>query len=437
MSLFEHICKRVQHGAIPFSEFMQEALYAPNLGYYTAGLQKLGPGGDFITAPELTPLFGKTLANQCQQVLVELDAPIVFEFGAGSGRLCVDLLTHLEHLNSLPFEYHILEVSSNLRHRQEELIQLEIPHLANKIRWLSTWPAQPFNGVVIANEVLDAMPVERFLQTSDGLLDSYVALNEEAYQFLLANIEKGLRTGNPSSALRAPSPHVWGEGNNEEGLLEKGLRTGSPSSALRAPSPHVWGEGNNEEGLLREVFKPSTNPRLLAHVQTVLPPDLFPYQSEANLFIDDWLQQCHAMLNKGAVFLLDYGFPRHEYYHPDRHHGTLMCHYRHLAHTNPLIHIGEQDITAHVDFTHVADAAVAAGFHVAGYTNQASFLLSNGLLNCLAEIVDERERVNSQQAVKQLIQPNEMGELFKVIALTKQLDLALNGFQLHDKRVSL
>lgn len=369
MSLFERICNRVQQGAIPFSEFMQEALYAPYLGYYTAGLQKFGLGGDFITAPELTPLFGKTLANQCQQVLSVLTDPIIFEFGAGSGRLCVDLLTHLEHLNGLPMEYHILEVSGNLKHRQQELIQLDIPHLANKIRWLSSWPDRPFNGVVIANEILDAMPVARFLQTEDDLLESFITLNDK--------------------------------------------------------------------GLLEEVFKPSTDSRLLAHVSRVLSHDLFPFQSEANLFIDDWLKQCYAMLNQGAMFLLDYGFPRHEYYHPDRHQGTLMCHYRHLAHTNPLIHLGEQDITAHVDFTHVADAAVSAGFHVAGYTNQASFLLANGLLDCLSGPVDERERVNNQQAVKQLIQPNEMGELFKVMALTKQLDLALTGFQLNDKRMSL
>lgn len=348
---------------------MQEALYAPSLGYYTAGLQKFGLDGDFITAPELTPLFGKTLANQCQQVLSELDTPIVFEFGAGSGRLCVDLLTQLEKLHCLPIEYHILEISNSLKHRQKELIQREIPQFANKVRWLSSWPMEPFNGVVLANEVLDAMPVARFLQTANGLLESYVTLNEK--------------------------------------------------------------------GVLEEVFKPSTDPRLFAHVQTVLSKNLFPYQSEVNLFIDGWLQQCHTMLHQGAVFLLDYGFPRHEYYHPDRHQGTLMCHFRHLAHTNPLTHIGEQDITAHVDFTHVADASVSAGFHVAGYTNQASFLLANGLLNLLSEIADEHELVKSQQAVKQLIQPNEMGELFKVMALTKDLDLALNGFQLHDKRMSL
>ena len=370
MSLFQHLCERlVQQGAMRFSEFMQEALYAPGLGYYTAGLQKFGAGGDFVTAPELTPLFGKTLANQCQQVLSELTNPIIFEFGAGSGRLCVDLLMHLETLNCMPDEYHILEVSHDLRHRQEALIQLEIPHLINNIRWLTAWPEKSFNGVVIANEVLDAMPVSRFLQTSQELLESYIILNDK--------------------------------------------------------------------GALEEVYQACTDPRLLAHVHTVLSPDVFPYQSEANLFIDDWIQQCYAMLDQGVVFLLDYGFPRHEYYHPDRHQGTLMCHYHHQAHTNPLAHIGEQDITAHVDFTHVADAAVAAGFHVAGYTNQASFLLANGLLSLLSDIENERERVKCQQAVKQLIQPNEMGELFKVIALTKQFDLTLNGFQLHDKRVSL
>lgn len=370
MSLFNSLCERIQqNGAMPFTEFMQEALYAPNFGYYTTELQKFGMGGDFITAPELTPLFGHTLANQCQQVLNELVDPIIFEFGAGSGRLCVDILTQLEHMNCLPNTYHILEVSGNLRQRQQALIQLEIPHLADKVQWLSSWPARPFNGVVIANEVLDAMPITRFLQTAEGLLESYVTLNEH--------------------------------------------------------------------GELEEIFKPATDERLAAHVHAVLSPDLMPYLSEVNLFIDDWLQQCHNMLEKGAVFLLDYGFPRHEYYHPDRHQGTLMCHYHHQAHTNPLAHPGEQDITAHVDFTHVADAAVAAGFHVAGYTNQASFLLGNGLLSLLSEITDERTRMNQQQAVKKLIQPNEMGELFKVIALTKQLDMDLNGFQLYDKRVSL
>ena len=370
MSLLNSICAQLrQQGPIPFTDFMHQALYTPNLGYYSAGSQKFGVGGDFITAPELTPLFGQTLANQCQLVLMTLDYPLVFEFGAGSGRLCVDILTHLERLDCLPYEYHILEVSGHLQHRQQALIQQMTPHLADRVKWLSSWPSKPFSGVVIANEVLDAMPVHRFMQTKDGVLESYIAVNSE--------------------------------------------------------------------GALEEIFKPSTHERLIHHVHTVLPRELYPYQSEVNLFIDDWLRQCHAMLSRGAFFIIDYGFPRHEYYHPERHSGTLMCHYHHRAHTNPLLHVGEQDITAHVDFTHVAEAAYDAGFHVAGYTNQASFLLANGLLSLLAGIENERQRINSQQAVKQLVQPSEMGELFKVIALTKGIDAPLNGFQLQDKRASL
>ena len=370
MSLFDLIAAQLrQKGDIPFVDFMHQVLYTPNLGYYSAGSQQFGVDGDFITAPELTPLFGQTLANQCQQVMSHVEAPLLFEFGAGSGQLCVDMLTHLEALHCLPRAYHILEVSGHLQRRQQELIHTKIPHLADKVKWLTHWPTEPFNGVMIANEVLDAMPVHRFLKTKDQVLESYVSLDPK--------------------------------------------------------------------GALHEKFKPCVNPRLLTYVEAALPGDLYPYQSEANLFIDDWFHECHRMLQRGAFFILDYGFPRHEYYHPDRDQGTLMCHYRHQAHTNPFLHLGEQDITAHVDFTHVAEAAHAAGFHVAGYTNQASFLLANGLLSLLTGVENEQAQIRSQQAVKQLLQPNEMGELFKVIALTKQLDLPLNGFQLQDKRVSL
>lgn len=369
MSLLERIREQIiQQGYLSFTDFMQQALYTPNLGYYTSGLQKFGVGGDFITAPELTPLFGFALANQCEQILKELDNPVVFEFGAGSGRLCVDILTQLEHLNCLPAEYHILELSAHLKQRQQALILHNIPHLFDRVRWLSTWPTVAFEGVVVANEVLDAMPVMRFLQTAETVLESVIVLNQDKE--------------------------------------------------------------------LTEKFIPCTNAKLLTHVHNILPCDWYPYQSEANLFIDDWLKQCFGMLHKGALLLLDYGYPRHEFYHPDRCHGTLMCHYQHRSHTNPLLHIGEQDITAHVDFTQVAEAGFAAGFHVAGFTNQASFLLANGLLSCLADIA-EKERIAAQQAVKILTQPHEMGELFKVIALTKAFDVSLNGFLLQDKRSSL
>ncbi|KTD34570.1 class I SAM-dependent methyltransferase [Legionella israelensis] len=353
----------------PFVDYMQQALYAPGLGYYSSGSAKLGKAGDFITAPELTPLFGYTLANQCRQIFTHLHSPCLFEFGAGTGQLCVDLLSGLEKLNSLPERYFILDVSASLRQRQQALIEEKIPTLAGRVEWLTEWPKTPFNGVAIANEVLDAMPVHRFMQTADGLLESFIHLDEN------------------------------------DRLVER--------------------------------FQPCADERLTAYVKKVLPVSRCPYLSEVNLFMEGWLKECYSMLNQGALLIIDYGFPRHEYYHPDRNQGTIMCHYHHRAHSDFLAHPGEQDITAHVDFTHVAEAAFDAGFHVAGYTNQASFLLANGLLTLMSEADSDRKRLAMSQAAKQLLQPSEMGELFKVIALSKHLKTELSGFQLNDKRASL
>ena len=370
MSILQTLQRHLNQGqAIPFAEFMHLALYTPEHGYYSSCLPKLGKQGDFITAPELSPLFGKTLANQCRQVFNMLDSPVLFEFGAGTGALCVALLEQLEVLGSLPEHYYILEVSAHLRHRQNELVQQKIPHLLPRITWLDQWPDTPFNGVVLANEVLDAMPVHRFMKTDQGIMESYVAFNEQ--------------------------------------------------------------------NQLVEVFKPCQNQRLLEYINQRLVISSVPYLSEVNLFIDDWVLKNYHMLNQGVVFLIDYGFPRQEYYHPDRNQGTLMCHYQHRSHPNPLMHPGEQDITAHVDFTHVAEAAQQAGFHVAGYTNQASFLLANDLLGLLGDLDNNREQINAKQVIKQLTHPSEMGELFKVIALSKKINSALNGFQLQDKRVTL
>ena len=364
--LHAHILKK---GKISFMEFMHHALYAPNIGYYSADRTQLGIKGDFITAPELTPLFGATLANQCRDILHLLKKPIILEFGAGTGRLCVDLLKALDHLNCLPSEYHIIEVSPSLKAKQQALISQEIPALAPRVRWLSTWPEQPFTGMILANEVLDAMPVHRFLKTENELFESMINFN--------AN------------------------------------------------------------GALEENFEPCTNPRLIKHLQKALNHIHTPYCSEANLFIEGWLKQCYGSLSEGAVILIDYGFPQHEYYHPDRTQGTLMCHHQQRSHTHVLKNPGEEDITAHVDFTHVAEAGFDAGFHIAGFTNQASFLLASGLLNLAQTITDERSRLNAQQGIKILTHPSEMGELFKVMILTKKLDIPLIGFQYHDKRASL
>jgi SAM-dependent MidA family methyltransferase len=366
MNFIDYFKQRwLKNGDVPFVTFMHDALYAPNVGYYSSGLQILGQRGDFVTAPELTPLFGQTLARFCQPILADLPHPVIFEFGAGSGALCVDILKHLQTLNALPDEYLILEVSGHLKARQQAHVREALPDFFPRVKWLNQWPDMPFNGIVLANEVLDAMPVHRFLQTSERLLESYV--------------------------------------------------------------------GFNDMQQLKEIFKPCTNERLMAYVTDVLTKDTVPYLSEANLFVDDWLAQCYAMLNQGVVLMIDYGFPRHEYYHPDRHQGTLMCHYQHFAHSDILANPGEQDITAHVDFTQVAFAADKAGFRVAGYTNQAAFLLSNGLL----DLVKNNQDPHESPAVKTLLQPHEMGELFKVIALTKQYENPLMGFQLQDKRASL
>ena len=358
-----------KNGTIPFVEFMHHALYAPHVGYYNTDRMQLGTTGDFVTAPELTPLFAATLANQCKDILLHQVNPVILEFGAGTGRLCIDLLKRLEHLNCLPIEYHILEVSPSLKAQQKELILREIPTLAHRVQWLSGWPKKPFTGLILANEVLDAMPVHRFLKTETGIFESRI--------------------------------------------------------------------GFNEDNTLQETFEPSTNQRLNRHIDKVLPHVSTPYCSEVNLFIDGWLKQCYNALVQGAIILIDYGFPEHEYYHPDRHMGTLMCHHQQKTHAHVLKNPGQEDITAHVDFTHVAEAAHDAGFHVAGYTNQASFLIANDLLNLLAEITDERSRLNAQQAIKLLTHPSEMGELFKVMMLTKGIEFPLRGFQYHDKRASL
>lgn len=374
MELFYIIKDQIKkNGNIPFVEFMSKVLYTPTLGYYNSSRYKFGQDGDFITAPELTSLFGQTLAYQCQQIFSALHQPIIFEFGAGSGQLCIDILIELEQMNLLPEKYYILEVSGNLCCHQQELIQHNIPHLLHKVCWLKQLPAQAFDGVIIANEVLDAFPVHRFLKTQDGVAESHIILNDD--------------------------------------------------------------------NQLQEIFIPVNEPRLLNYLQRALPTNLpIPYLSEANLLLEPWLQQCYSILRKGVVLLIDYGFPRHEYYHPDRFMGTLMCHRRQRIELNPFIHLGQQDITAHIDFTHVAEAAQQAGFHIAGFTNQAAFLLGNNLLNLFQLYVKHQPDKNyhhTLSAIKTLLDPSEMGELFKVMALGKQLDLSLNGFHLQDKRVNL
>jgi SAM-dependent MidA family methyltransferase len=354
-------------GTISFARYMELALYAPGLGYYSAGLQKFGIDGDFVTAPEISPLFGRCLARQCEQILHELNSPAdipadILELGAGSGKMAADILNELAARDALPNRYYILEVSAYLKQRQQETLQ-QYPDLYSRVQWLSALPAVPFTGIILANEVLDALPVHRFRIANNKILEAYVKWknNQFAWQY-------------------------------------------------------------------DEPTSPSF-PRTLS-----LPDG---YTSEIHLTIPPLIHSLSNMLKQGAMIFIDYGFPRHEYYHPERNQGTLMCHFRHQAHPDPLINTGLQDITAHIDFTALAEAAMDAKLRVSGYTNQAAFLLGCGLMEMGNGVSDLKQQLSISQHIQKLTQPHEMGELFKVMALTKNLDMALMGFSLYDQRQKL
>jgi len=355
-------------GRLPFDCYMELALYAPGLGYYVAGARKFGAAGDFVTAPEISPLFGRGLARQARQVLLGLGGGEVLEFGAGSGRLALDLLGELERLGALPDRYLILELSPELRQRQQALLAEGLPHLLARMAWLEGLPAG-FKGVMLANEVLDAMPVHRFRQGAAGVEEQFVEAAGE-----------GLRL-------------VWGA------ALSPGL-----TEAVTAL-----------EGALGQPFAVG-------------------YESEINLRLAPWLAGLSEALERGAAILIDYGYPRREYYLPERYTGTLMAHYRHLAHGDPLRYPGLQDLTAHVDFSAVAAAGAAVGLELAGYTTQANFLLGCGLdeLMAAADPSDTAKYMDLVQGMKQLILPTAMGERFQVIAFQRGIDEPLLGFRLRD-----
>lgn len=346
-------------GWICFADYMQLALYAPGLGYYDAGGEKFGAQGDFVTAPEISPLFAQAMAAPVAQAFAELPHRVL-EFGAGTGALAAELIAELQARGCPVQEYAILEVSADLRARQRERLA-GLP-----VTWLERLP-QDFEGVVLANEVLDVLPVHLFVRTPDAVLERGVELAEGALRF----------AGRPAPAVLA----------QEIAGLEQ------------ACGP--WPPG---------------------------------YGSELCPLAADWVAAVAASLRRGLVLLADYGFPRHEYYHPQRAMGTLMCHYRQHAHADPLWWPGLNDITAHVDFTRVAEAARRAGLAVLGYTSQARFLLDCGALE---RLVRPGERPDPAQvaAAQRLLSEAEMGELVKVIALGRGLaDAPLVGFRTGDRR---
>ncbi|MGY8905424.1 MAG: class I SAM-dependent methyltransferase [Burkholderiales bacterium] len=346
----------VTGGWLPFDRFMALALYAPDIGYYASNAPKFGlspqSGSDFVTAPELSPLFGQVLATQLAQALQVTGTDALWEFGAGSGALAGQVLAALDAQGAPLTSYTIVELSASLRARQQQTLAA----YGQRVRWINELPAQ-IQGVLLGNEVLDAMPVKLLARTGGVWHERGVALQGDA-------------------------------------LVFEDRRTD-----LRPP---VVIEGAHD--YLCEI-----HPQAEAFISTLA-----------------------DKLTQGAAFFIDYGFSEAEYYHPQRHMGTLMCHHRHLADPNPLVQVGEKDITAHVNFTAMALAAQEAGLGVLGYTSQARFLMNCGLLAQL-----ESATLHQRALAQKLLTEHEMGELFKVLGLFKGKPWEALGFVQGDRTHTL
>ncbi len=363
-------------GWLPFDEYLQLVMYAPGLGYYSAGSTKFGADGDFTTAPELSSLFGYCVARRCAPLLGQLRAvgagADILELGAGSGRLAVDVLTRLATLDALPDRYLILEVSAELRARQQALLSRLPADLWQRVVWLDALPAQPLRAVVLANEVADALPFKRFVVGTGGVNELGVIIDAD-------------------------------------GALQLGAQTAA--AALQSEC----------QRLMRELPVP-------------LPPG---YVFECCPLLDGWMAGLAHSLAAGAILLFDYGVGRSEYYHPERGSGTLRCHYRHHAHDDALLYPGLQDITAWVDFTRVAEAASTSGLEVSAYCTQAAFLLGAGIDVELSGEFSTLQRARLASEARQLLMPGEMGESFKCMVLARDIAVDAQGFAPQDLRRQL
>jgi SAM-dependent MidA family methyltransferase len=365
----------VAAGWLPFDRYMERALYAPGLGYYGGGSVKFGrrpeDGSDFVTAPELSPLFAATLARPVAQALEASGTRHLMEFGAGTGKLAAGLLNGLHALGAPLDSYSIVDLSGELRERQRATIEANAPDLAARVRWLDALPDH-FEGVVIGNEVLDAMPVRLFARVD----------------------------GN------------W----NERGVKTEGDGFAFDDRPVTAQTDAEFLARVEVEGEIDGDYLTETHEAARAFTRTVC-----------------------TMLTRGAAFFIDYGFPHHEYYHAQRAQGTLMCHYRHRAHGDPFVYPGLQDITAHVEFTGIAEAGVETGADLLGYTSQARFLMNAGITEVLGEIdpTDAMRFLPAANAVQKLLSEAEMGELFKVIAFSRGIEAGLDAFASGDRTHTL
>lgn len=350
-------------GSLPFWKFMELALYAPGLGYYSAGAHKFGAGGDFTTAPEASPLFAACVADALSPVLRQIGPEAVFmEVGGGSGAFAETCLAKLLANDALPTRYAILEPSADLRERQRERLRERLsPLLFELVEWLDGPIQQPWNGVLFANEVIDALPTPRFTLRDGEVFEEHLALDGEG---------RFIRTDRPADPL-----------------LSAAVR----NIERRLPEPLADG-----------------------------------YRSEALAQLPYWLQAVAGGLGDGAMLFIDYGYARAEYYQPQRRDGTLRAFRRHHVLDDVFAWPGLQDITASVDFTALAEAGVGAGFDFTGYCSQASFLLGNRLSENLAlaesRAADEVARHNLRQQAKLLTLPSEMGERFQAMGFQRGVE---------------
>ena len=352
--LIQHINTR--DGWISFEEFVDFVMYKPGLGYYSAGAEKIGHSGDFTTAPEISKLFGMALANQITPILDHYQSPSIIEIGAGTGKLAFDIMTQLNDYQVNFDRYYILELSADLKQRQQSMLSHLPTKTLNKIVWLDSIPMDSIDGVIIANEVIDALPFTRF-KTQNG----------QVYEL--------------------------GISVEDNQLIEQ---------------PRLADEmlSNTVDSIAKEIGMTFQD----------------GYTSEIRINFGSWFRTIESMLSSGSIFFVDYGYARQEYYDEERTNGSMICHYRNVAHEDPLSNLGIQDISASVDFSQLADVALQRNIEVGFFTSQADFLINAEILGVIESVIDEGLKMRLTQEVKQLLLPNQMGEVFKCMLLNKNIN---------------
>jgi len=352
--LIQHINTR--DGWISFEEFIDFVMYKPGLGYYSAGAEKIGHSGDFTTAPEISKLFGMALANQITPILDHYQSPSIIEIGAGTGKLAFDIMTQLNDYQVNFDRYYILELSADLKQRQQSMLSHLPTKALNKIVWLESIPMDSIDGVIIANEVIDALPFTRFKSQNGQVYELGISVEDNQ-------------------------------------LVEQ---------------PRLADEilSNTVDSIAKEIGMTFQD----------------GYTSEIRINFGSWFRTIESMLSSGSIFFVDYGYSRQEYYDEERTNGSMICHYRNVAHEDPLSNLGIQDISASVDFSQLADVALQRNIEVGFFTSQSDFLINAEILGVIESVIDEGLKMRLTQEVKQLLLPNQMGEVFKCMLLNKNIN---------------